>query len=71
MEESTTLTLAGKAYEVSPPPMDKLKKIVAAINRVSKDTNNVETMMEEAGVALRLLIGKALVVNCCRFSATR
>jgi hypothetical protein len=58
MEDTTILTLAGQAYEVTAPPLGVLKKIIAAINRAATAGGCVDTMMREAPLALGLLIGK-------------
>lgn len=53
-----TIVMAGQSYEVEAPPLGKLKKIVSSINRVAKNANDVDVMMEEAVFSIGLLIGK-------------
>jgi hypothetical protein len=54
----TTITLEGKVYEVAPPAFGKLRKIIAAFNRMHQAGEESLATTDDAALVIGLLINK-------------
>lgn len=58
--ENKTITLGGVAYEVSSPPFGKLRKIIAAFNRMQAGGDAALSESDDAALVIGLLVGKTV-----------
>jgi hypothetical protein len=56
--ENLTIVLAGQSYEVVPPPFGKLRKIIAAFNRMQSGGDAALSESDDAALVIGLLVGK-------------
>lgn len=55
------ITLAGQEHEVAPPPFGKLRKIIAAFNRMQRSGDTSLSETDDAALVIGLLVSKTVV----------